>query len=115
MVQSFSSGGPSAGSSNIARAALKGWTLLLSCCPTWRLDTAFCSNALQSMARHLEVNDVEERNAAGEAIALIFSMAGLALEDDVNTALETSPGMLPSSIVTSLSWLLFCPLSRWLA
>ena len=65
------------GSSKVRTAALKGWTLLLSCCPSWRLDGQFCSRYLQSISPHLQEKDVDERNAAGEAVALFFTMAGL--------------------------------------
>ncbi len=67
----------SGGSSSIKAAALRGWTLLLSSCPSWRLDGHFCSQSLQSLSSHLEEKDVDERNAAGEAVALLFTMAGL--------------------------------------
>lgn len=66
-----------AGSSTVTTAALKAWTLLLSCCPSWRLDGQFCSRSLQSLSSHLEEKNVDQRNAAGEAVALLFTMAGL--------------------------------------
>ena len=75
----------SAGNSKIATAALKGWTLLLSCCPSWRLDGQFCSQSLQSLSSHLQEKHVDERNAAGEAVALLFTMAGLSAASNEGT------------------------------
>ena len=61
----------------MAASALRGWSLLVSSLPQWRLDGAFCSSALNSLSSHLHSNDVAQRDAAGEGAALLFSMADL--------------------------------------
>ena len=41
-----------------------------------------CSAALEALAPRLQAKDVEERGAAGEAVALLFSMAELSRIDE---------------------------------
>ena len=67
-------------------ASLKGWSLLLSALPGWRLDSLFCGDALSQLSPHLSATAVEERAAAGEAIALLFSMSGLSSLEEANDA-----------------------------
>ena len=76
-------------------AALKAWTLLLSCCPSWRLDGQFCSRSLQSLSSHLEEKNVDQRNAAGEAVALLFTMAGLSGPSNEGTDDDSGRTLLP--------------------
>ena len=74
-----------AGSPRVAASALRGWSLLVTSLPQWQLNGAFCSSALGSLSKHLHVNDVAQRDAAGEATALLFSVADLpSLDSDEN-------------------------------
>lgn len=77
--------------------------MLLSGCPSWLLDGDFCSRALQSLSGHLEVTDVEERNAAGEAVALLFTMADLAGAGNEDSADEESGTSFDKCLLKTLS------------
>ncbi|PSC68232.1 Interferon-related developmental regulator 1 [Micractinium conductrix] len=58
-------------------AALRSWAFLLSTVPTHRLDSHFVESYLGQLAQLLNGGDVEVRCAAGEAIALLWTMADL--------------------------------------
>ena len=100
----------------IQAAALRGWSLLLTTLPTTRLDGAFCSRVLEELSPHLLPEDVDLRDAAGEAIALVFSVAGLSgLEengDDANEGgsrlLHSSRDIFPGMWVVGLLWMVDC-------
>ena len=66
-----------AGPALLAASAIRGWSLLLTSLPGWRLDSTFCDGALGFLSQKLADSDVELRSAAGEAVALLFSLAGL--------------------------------------
>ena len=86
------------GPEKLAVASLKGWSLLLSALPGWRLNSVFCDDALSQLSPHLSATAVEERAAAGEAIALLFSMSGLSTPNEA----KEIDGQTPSSDVALL-------------
>jgi hypothetical protein len=108
----ISHNGHLAGSPRIEAAAIKGWSLLLTALPHYCLSGGFCSSALEALAPHLQAKDVEERAAAGEAVALLFSMAelfkveGSGIGDELS---GTSPH--PSPLLSLWRWIYFCFLS----
>jgi hypothetical protein len=77
----------------VAAAAVHGWTLLLSTLPGHRLSAPFVEAALGSLAGQLYSDAVDVREAAGEAIALLYDAAGLA-------DLEGDSGALPFSEIS---------------
>lgn len=63
----------------VAAAALRGWTLLASSLPAWKLDSTFVEMHLDSLSDILHsAGDVEVRTAAGQAAALLYHRSGLA-------------------------------------
>ncbi|KAL0044066.1 hypothetical protein WJX82_006874 [Trebouxia sp. C0006] len=74
-----------AGPAKVSTAALRGWSLLLSTVPTWRMTTSRIEASLQSLANQLHSGDVEVRAAAGEAIALLYHTCGIS---DLDSFLE---------------------------
>ena len=103
-----------AASAHVAAAALRGWALLASTLPGHRLSAPFLEASLGSLSKGLYSSAVEVREAAGEAIALLYEAAGLTeLEDadsgawcrwDVLCVLVTrSPRPLSSSVLTCVS------------
>lgn len=74
-----------AGPAKVSTAAIRGWSLLLSTVPTWRMTTSRIEASLQSLANQLHSGDVEVRAAAGEAIALLYHTCGIS---DLDSFLE---------------------------
>ncbi|KAL3156213.1 hypothetical protein ABBQ32_012494 [Trebouxia sp. C0010 RCD-2024] len=85
------------GSAKVATAAIRGWSLLLSTVPTWRMNTHSVEQSLQSLAKQLYSEDVEVRAAAGEAIALLYHSCGISDLDAFleNGQLYESPSASP--------------------
>lgn len=64
-------------------SALRVWTLLLSTLPKKFLHPSFVESSLAMLGKLLHDSDVAVRSCAGEALALLFDLSGLAnLEDD---------------------------------
>lgn len=87
-------GGFRSASPAVAAAALRGWALLLSALPRWKVDPDFCEQHLPLLAACLHAQDVEVRNTAGQAAALLYHASGLyalaagAADDDDDSAGE---------------------------
>lgn len=62
----------------VAATAIRGWTLLLSTLPAYRLAPAFVEGSLEALAERLYSEATDVREAAGEAIALLYDATGLA-------------------------------------
>ena len=71
-----------AAASQVVATALRGWALLLSILPGWHMSAPFVEASLGGLAKGLYSDAVEVREAAGEAIALLYDSAGLAELDD---------------------------------
>ncbi|KAK9823814.1 hypothetical protein WJX72_005686 [[Myrmecia] bisecta] len=90
-VMNHLSGLRRAPSFKVVAAALRGWALLLSTLPAWRLDSAKIEAHLASLASHLHDDDVEVRGAAGEAIALLYHSTGLQELRPFDNELSSNP------------------------
>jgi hypothetical protein len=74
-----------AASPQVAAAALRGWALLASTLPGLRLSAPFLEASLGGLSKGLYSSVVEVREAAGEAIALLYEAAGLAELEDADS------------------------------
>lgn len=88
------------GPAKVSSAAIRGWSLLLSTLPAWRMTTSSVEAWLQGLAKQLHSEDVEVRAAAGEAIALLYHSCGISdleswLEDQEQSDSDSSPPESP--------------------
>ncbi|KDD77046.1 interferon-related developmental regulator, partial [Helicosporidium sp. ATCC 50920] len=62
----------------VKAAALRTWALLLTTVPGWHLGTPFVERLLGLLGALLHDGDVGVRTAAGDALALVYDVCGLA-------------------------------------
>eukprot|EP00891_Asterochloris_glomerata_P006389 jgi/Astpho2/6389/Aster-x0727 len=62
----------------VAAAAIRAWTLLLSSLPAWHLTASSVEVSMAALASALHSSEIEVRVAAGEGIAMLYQTSGLA-------------------------------------
>lgn len=97
------------GSSLARAAALRGWALLLTTVEVRRLSASSVEASLARLSAILGDEDVDVRAAAGEAIALLYSTAGL--EKMGEHAHSSSQG--DSHFIARLPWIVTCVRGLW--
>ena len=63
---------------DVQAAALRGWTLLFTTVPAWKLGTDFVEDHLKGLATLLHGDNVDVRAAAGEAVTVVYDTCELA-------------------------------------
>lgn len=78
-----------AGPAPVQVEALRGWTLLFTTVPAWKLGgTGFIEGHLQVLAALLHSDDVDVRSAAGEAVTVIYHTCDLSALPDSSPPAE---------------------------